>query len=99
MEIHMASSAIASVTDLQAALVQRLGAASVITDATDQERYCRDWHGDVTTGTVAVLRPDSTQAVAEAVRVCADLGLAVVPQGGNTGLVLGAIPDDPQHQV
>jgi len=95
----MASSAIASVTDLQAALVQRLGAASVITDATDQERYCRDWHGDVTTGTVAVLRPDSTQAVAEAVRVCADLGLAVVPQGGNTGLVLGAIPDDPQHQV
>src|SRR5690606_8879363 len=41
----------------------------------------------------------STLAVAEAVRVCSELGLAVVPQGGNTGLVLGATPDDPQHQV
>ncbi|CAM4058907.1 FAD-binding oxidoreductase [Bordetella muralis] len=95
----MTSSAIARVADLQTALVHRLGAASVITDPTDQARYCRDWHGDVTSGAVAVLRPDSTQAVAEAVRACAELGLAVVPQGGNTGLVLGATPDDPQNQV
>src|SRR5690606_24657073 len=55
--------------------------------------------GDVTTGAVAVLRPDSTQAVSDAVRACAELGLAIVPQGGNTGLVLGGTPDAPGRQV
>jgi FAD/FMN-containing dehydrogenases len=91
--------ALPGIADLQAQLVQRLGAASVITDPADQLRYCRDWHGDVTAGAVAVLRPDSTDAVAQAVRTCAALGLSIVPQGGNTGLVLGAIPDDPPRQV
>lgn len=95
----MTSPTIDRVSDLQAALIERLGAAAVIVNPIDQQRYCRDWHGDVTTGAVAVLRPDSTQAVADAVRVCAALGLAIVPQGGNTGLVLGATPDDPSHQV
>lgn len=61
--------------------------------------YCRDWHGDVTTGAVAVLRPRSTAEVAAAVKAAAALGLAIVPQGGNTGLVLGATPDAPATQV
>lgn len=88
-----------SAADVQAVLIDRLGAAAVIVDPADQARYCRDWHGDVTTGAIAVLRPDTTEAVARAVRVCAELDLAVIPQGGNTGLVLGATPDDPATQV
>lgn len=95
----MTSPAAVPIAELQATLVKELGMDAVLTDPADQARYCRDWHGDVTTGAVAVLRPDSTQAVALAVRVCASLGLAIVPQGGNTGLVLGATPDDPQRQV
>ncbi|WP_244480442.1 FAD-binding oxidoreductase [Rhizobium sp. Root1220] len=63
------------------------------------EKYCRDWHGDVTTGAVAVLRPRSTGEVSTAVRACVALGLSIVPQGGNTGLVLGATPDHPADQV
>jgi len=88
-----------STTDVQAALIQRLGASSVLVDPVAQQRYCRDWHGDVSTGAVAVIRPDSTQAVVLAVQTCAQLGLGIVPQGGNTGLVLGATPDEPQRQV
>jgi len=95
----MASQAPANMANMHAALIQRLGASSVIVDAAEQARYCRDWHGDVTTAAVAVIRPDSTQAVALAVQVCAQLGLTIVPQGGNTGLVLGATPDEPQRQV
>lgn len=83
----------------QAALIERLGADMVMTDPADQARFCRDWHGDVQTGTVAVLRPRTTEAVSQAVRACAELGLAIVPQGGNTGLVLGATPDTPDRQV
>lgn len=61
--------------------------------------YCRDWHGDVSTGAVAVLRPRSTQEVSASVKAVSALGLSIVPQGGNTGLVLGATPDAPATQV
>ena len=79
-------------------LIAVLGADVVLTGE-DVVRYCRDWHGDVTTGAVAVLRPRSTEEVAAAVKACAALGLGIVPQGGNTGLVLGATPDQPSGQV
>jgi len=39
-----------------------------------------------------VVRPGSTEEVAAVVRVCADAHLPIVPQGGNTGLVGGAVP-------
>ena len=42
--------------------------------------------------TPLLLLPDSTQAVAAIVRVCAETRTAIVPQGGNTGLVGGATP-------
>jgi len=40
-----------------------------------------------------VLRPGTTEEVAAAVRLCAQAGVALVPQGGNTGLCGGSIPD------
>jgi FAD/FMN-containing dehydrogenase len=81
-----------------AALRARLGDDLVLSGC-DVERYCRDWHGDVATGAVAVIRPRSTADVSAAVKAIAELGLTIVPQGGNTGLVLGATPDDPAGQV
>jgi FAD/FMN-containing dehydrogenase len=65
----------------------------------DMARFCSDWHGDVTSDAVAVLRPRSTEEVVAAVKACAALGLSIVPQGGNTGLVLGAIPDRKGQEV
>lgn len=41
----------------------------------------------------AVIRPGSTEEVAAVVRLCALAGVPIVPQGGNTGLVGGSIPD------
>ena len=84
--------------DQQEALRRALGPDMVLV-GDEVARYCRDWHGDVTTGAVAVLRPRTTEQVAAAVRACASLGLSIVPQGGNTGLVLGATPDQPERQV
>ncbi len=80
-------------------LIEALGENMVLTDPHDMARYCRDWHGDVVSSAIAVLRPGSTAEVAAAVRQCRALGLHIVPQGGNTGLVLGAIPDAPAQQV
>ncbi|MGV1907790.1 FAD-binding oxidoreductase [Agrobacterium cavarae] len=85
--------------ELQASLTASLGDELVLTDTTDMVRYCRDWHGDVSSGAVAVIRPRNVEDVAVAVTLCAELGLAIVPQGGNTGLVLGGVPDAPDRQV
>lgn len=80
------------------ALIEQLGPDLVLVGPA-VEGYCRDWHGDVTTGAVAVVRPRNTEEVSQAVRAIGALGLTVVPQGGNTGLVLGATPDQPGSQV
>ncbi len=85
--------------DLQASLCAALNDDMVLTDADEMLRFCRDWHGDVTSSAVAVLRPRSTGDVSAAVRACRTLNLSIVPQGGNTGLVLGGIPDQPANQV
>jgi len=55
----------------------------------------RRWHGKA----LAVVRPGSTAEVAATVRACAAHRVAVVPQGGNTGLVGGGVPDPSGTQV
>lgn len=76
-----------------------LGEDLVLTAVEDIARYCRDWHGDVSSSAVAVVRPRSTADVITAVKACRELGLSIVPQGGNTGLALGATPDRPESEV
>lgn len=51
-----------------------------------------EWRGAWSGETPLMLTPGSTEQVAAAVRVCAKHGLAITPQGGNTGLVGGQIP-------
>src|SRR5690349_17554810 len=78
--------------DLIAALREKLGASAVITAGDDMARYCHDWSGDLTGRPLAVVRPADTGAVATTVRLCREYAIAVVPQGGHTGLVGGAMP-------
>ena len=73
------------------ALVAALGPAAVLTDPADAAAYLTDWTGS-RTGEGVVVRPASTDEVAEVVRLCAAADAAVVPQGGNTGLVGGSVP-------
>jgi FAD/FMN-containing dehydrogenase len=81
------------------ALLQLFGSRAVLLDPLDTQRYRRDWHGDVEGSAVAVLRPGDTAEASAMVRFCAENGLAVVPQGGNTGLVLGALPTSARGHV
>ncbi len=67
-----------------------LGAAHVLTGA-DMARYARDWMGKYQGQPLCVLRPADTAQVAACVQVAARHGLAVVPIGGNTGLVGGTM--------
>ncbi|HEV3290286.1 MAG TPA: FAD-binding oxidoreductase [Streptosporangiaceae bacterium] len=54
--------------------------------------YAADWTGTFTGHTPAVLRPGDTGQVAALLARCTGAGIAVVPQGGNTGLVGGGVP-------
>ena len=55
--------------------------------------YETDWRQRFRGRALAVARPGDTAEVAAVVRECAAQGVPIVPQGGNTGLVLGGVPD------
>ncbi len=79
--------------DFLAAAKAIVGEQGLITDPTDIAPYLRDWRGNYTSKADLVVRPANTAEVAAIVRLCADTRTPLVPQGGNTGLVGGGIPD------
>lgn len=76
-----------------------LGEAHVIADPAGMAPYLRDQRGRFTGRALAVLRPADTEQVAALVRLCVSARVPLVPQGGNTGLVLGSVPDDSGRAV
>ena len=70
-----------------------IGPAFVITDGAGMQPHLTDWRGRFSGAALAVIRPDSTAEVAQIVLLCRQHGVPLVPQGGNTGLVLGSVPD------
>lgn len=70
-----------------------IGAAHVLTEAADTAGYLTDWRRRFTGRALAVVKPASTEEVAAVVRLCNQFRVPIVPQGGNTGLVLGSVPD------
>ena len=85
-------------SDLLSQLRQLLGDAHVLTEG-DLSAYEQDWRRRTRGKALAVVRPANTQQVADVVKACAQAGVSIVPQGGNTGLVVGSIPDDTGTQV
>ena len=72
----------------------RFGERAVLTDAGDIEPWLTDWRGRWHGKAAAILQPASTQDVATMVALAAELGVPLVPQGGNTSMVGGATPPD-----
>jgi len=64
----------------------------VLTGAEDMKPYLTDWRRQYTGRAECVVRPASADQVARVVRACAAEGVALVPQGGNTGLSGGSVP-------
>nr|WP_315489159.1 FAD-binding oxidoreductase [uncultured Rhodoferax sp.] len=79
-------------------LRQTVGAAHVLTDG-DLSAYEQDWRKRETGKSLAVVRPANTNEVAAVVKACVQAGVSIVPQGGNTGMVVGSTPDATGTQV
>jgi len=77
---------------LVAALRAVVGDAHVLTDADVLVTYENDWLNKYHGTARCVVRPGTVDETAAVVRACADVGAAIVPQGGNTGLVGGSVP-------
>jgi FAD/FMN-containing dehydrogenase len=79
-------------------LRQITGAAHVLCDG-DLSAYTRDWRKRAQGQALAVVRPASAAEVAAIVKACSAAGVSLVPQGGNTSLAVGAVPDESGTQV
>jgi FAD/FMN-containing dehydrogenase len=78
---------------LLAELRAAVGPGGVL-EGSDTEAYCVSWRDDFKGRTPLVLRPASTDEVAAIVRLCARDKIAIVPQGGRTGLTGASQPHD-----
>ena len=75
-----------------------VGDTHVLTEG-DLTGYELDWRKRERGKSLAVVRPASTAQVAQVVQACAAAGVSIVPQGGNTGMVVGSTPDASGTQV
>jgi FAD/FMN-containing dehydrogenase len=82
------------VVDLAARLRELLGDGQVVTDPDVIARYAEDWTRRWQGKPLAVVRPVNVEQVVTVVRACAEAGVPLVPQGGNTGLVGAGVPQD-----
>lgn len=90
---------LAAVAELARRCREAVGAAHVLEDPSVTASYAVDWTGRFRGGTPLVVRPASTGEVAAVLDAARELGVAVVAQGGNTGLVGGGVPLDGEAVV
>ena len=73
-------------------LARAVGPAHVLTDPDVRAGYEVDWTRRFSGSCIAVVRPKDAQQIATVIAACSNAGVGVIPQGGNTGLVGGAVP-------
>jgi FAD/FMN-containing dehydrogenase len=76
-----------------------VGARNALTAPADVAPYLVEWRGLYRGRTAVVLRPGSTAEVAAIVALANEVGAPIVPQGGNTGLVGGQVPDETGREI
>ena len=85
--------------DVIARLKAVVGPQGTIEDKAEIAPYCKSWRDDWLGDVAVVLRPKSTAEVAALVKICAETGTRIVPQGGNTGLTGGGQPGMDRTEV
>lgn len=79
---------------LISAATEITGTIGVLSSAADTAGYLTDWRRRYSGDALAVALPTSVDQICKLVRLCRELGVAIVPQAGNTGMTGGAVPLD-----
>ena len=85
--------------EIIAALHAIVGDAGLKTGDTDTESFLTDWHGQYRGQSLAVVMPETTEQVSQIMALADAHDIVVVPQGGNTGFMGGATPDDAGNSI
>jgi FAD/FMN-containing dehydrogenase len=80
-------------------LARILGPRGLLTEPSDTAPYAEDWRRLYRGRTPAVIRPANAEELAACVRACAAAGAKIVPQGGNTSMVGGAVPAEDGSEI
>jgi FAD/FMN-containing dehydrogenase len=86
-------------TDFVACLRAIVGDKGLILDEQGKHPFLTDWRENYLGSALAIVRPASPEEVAAVVKLCAAEGVAVVPQGGNTGMSGGATPQEDGREI
>ena len=81
------------------ALVRIVGAGHAIRDEAEMAPYLVEWRDRYRGKAALVLKPGDTGEVSSILKLANETKTAIVPQGGNTGLVGGQIPFESGHEV
>ncbi|WP_244544648.1 FAD-binding oxidoreductase [Cohaesibacter marisflavi] len=76
-----------------------IGEQNCLTASADTDPYCREWRDKFFGKTALVLKPGSTEEVSAVMKLAYEQNCAIVPQGGNTGLVGAQTPDASGNQI
>jgi FAD/FMN-containing dehydrogenase len=76
-----------------------VGARNVLTGPAETKPYYTDWRRQYSGTAECVVRPANTAEVAAVVALCGREQVAIVPQGGNTGLVGGSVPTGAHREI
>ncbi len=76
-----------------------VGGEQVLAQPQDTAPFFTDWRRQYRAAAECVVRPSCTAEVSEVVRLCAREGVALVPQGGNTGLCGGSVPTGAKREI
>ena len=72
---------------------------NILTEKNQMLPFLSDWRGNYTGETMCVLLPETTKQVSKIMKIASEEMIPIVPQGGNTGLVGGGIPDKSGNSV
>ena len=84
---------------LIAGLREIVGERGIVTDAAEMAPHLVEMRGLYKGASPLLVRPGSTEEVAKAVKLCAEAGVPIVPQGGNTSLCGGSIPFEQGREI
>ena len=91
--------ALGNIERLLASITAIVGPTGILTGPADTAAYVEDWRKLYRGRTPAVVRPSDTAQLSDVVRLCAEAGVHVVPQGGNTSMVGGAVPAEDGTEI
>ncbi len=94
MSVETASKSVPTIDDFLARLRAIVGDANVLDSETDTAPFLKEPRDLFKGGARCVVRPKIREEVAAVLALCHGAGIAVVPQGGNTGLVGGQTPKE-----